>query len=78
MSTGLTLADAQAQLTAWVAASAAVANSQSYKIGQRSLTYADASEIRKMIDYWRNKCRELDTATGGGSIKVKRFVLRDN
>ena len=78
MSTGLTLADAQAQLANWVAASGAVANSQSYKIGQRSLTYADASEIRKMIDYWRNKCTQLDTANGGSSIKVSRIVLRDN
>ncbi|MBP1064840.1 hypothetical protein JOE51_006307 [Bradyrhizobium japonicum] len=50
------LADAQAQLAAWLAASAAVASSQSYEIetgnGRRKLQRADAAEIRQQIEFW--------------------------
>lgn len=56
---GITLAHAQAQLDAWLAASTAVAGNQSYSMGNRSLTRADASEIRAQIDYWDNKVKRL-------------------
>ncbi len=60
---GVTLVQAQAQLDAWIAASTAVASSQSYSIAGRSLTRADAQEIRTQIDYWDSKVKEL-TAIG--------------
>jgi hypothetical protein len=49
---GITLAQAQAQLALWLAADAAVASGQSYAMGEKSLTLANAGEIRKNIDYW--------------------------
>jgi hypothetical protein len=59
MSAGITLAEAQAQLAAWLAASTAVAADQEYEIdtgsaGRRRLRRADAAEIRQQITYWNN------------------------
>jgi len=62
---GITLAQAQAKLTAWMAADAAVASGQSYTIGGRSLTRAQSAEIRNNIDYWEAKVKKL---TRGGLI----------
>lgn len=63
---GITQAQAETNLTAWLAASEAVAKSQSYKIGERMLTRADASEIREQITFWDNKVKSLDR--GGISV----------
>lgn len=63
---GITLAQAEAQLVLWLAASQAVALNQSYSIEGRSLTRANASEIRQQIDFWDNKCKALSK----GKIKV--------
>lgn len=52
---GITEAQAQTQLDAWIAASLAVTKKQSYKIDGRELTLADAREIRESIDYWDRK-----------------------
>lgn len=48
----VSLSDAQTALAAWVAADLAVATGQSYSIGSRTLTRADAEEITKKISYW--------------------------
>jgi len=64
---GLTLAQAETQLTAWLAADTATATGQSYTIGGRSLTRANAREIRENITYWDSKVRRL---TRGG-IRVR-------
>jgi len=58
---GITLAQAQSQLDLWIAASAAVAKSQSYTIGTRTLTRADAKEVLAMIDFWEGKVARLST-----------------
>ena len=51
-----TLAEAQAQLAAWKAASLAVATGQEYVIEasgtHRKLTRVNAAEIRNQISYW--------------------------
>lgn len=64
---GYSLAQAQAQLDAWLAASLATASSQSYAIdvegNRRQLTRADASEIRKQIDFWRGEVTRLAPAS---------------
>lgn len=61
--TGLTLEAAQTQLEAWLAASAAIAGGQSYRISgtgvDRTLTRADAGECRQMIDYWNRMVTSL-------------------
>lgn len=66
---GITLAQAQEQLASWLAASTAVAGGQSYTIGSRSLTRADARAIQQQIDYWDKKCQEL-----GGTSNVARTI----
>ena len=60
---GITLVQAEAQLAAWIAASTAVATGQSYSIGGRSLTRANAAEIRESITFWDEK---VQTLTRGG------------
>jgi hypothetical protein len=62
---GITLAQAQAQLDAWLAANLAVSGNQSYSIAGRSLSRVDASEIRGQIDYWQNKVNALTRSTAG-------------
>lgn len=51
-----TLAEAQAQLAAWKAASLAVATGQEYQIDvsgtRRKLTRVDSAEIRAQINFW--------------------------
>lgn len=64
---GITLTQANAQLTAWLAASLAVADGQSYSISGRSLTRANAAEIREQINFWDEKVKTL--TRGGLSVK---------
>ena len=64
---GITLAQAQTQLALWLEADAAVATGQAYTIGGRSLTRANAREIRENLTYWDNKVQRL---TRGG-LRVK-------
>lgn len=72
---GITLVDAQTQLAAWLAASSAVAGNQSYAIGERSLTRADASEIRRQIEFWDGKVSQLSAQSRG---RGRKLVLRPN
>jgi len=65
---GITLAQAQAKLTAWMAADDAVAAGQSYSIGGRSLTRANAAEIRNNIEFWDRKVQRLG---GSGGIRCR-------
>lgn len=67
---GLTLVMAEAQLALWLEASVKVAAKQSYSINGRSLTLADAGEIRKQIDWWDQKAKQLARrATGRGGLR---------
>ena len=59
----ITLAQAEAKVTLWMAAEDAVATGQSYSIASRSLVRADLKEIRETIDYWEGKVQRL---TRGG------------
>lgn len=56
---GITKAQAETQLAAWLAADTAVASGQSYSIAGRSLTRANAREIRENITYWDAKVNSL-------------------
>jgi len=70
---GITLAEAKTALALWMTADAALASgAQSYRIAsgggaERQLTRADAGEIRRNIDYWDGKVRNL---ANGGVIRV--------
>jgi len=77
---GITLLQAQAQLDAWLAASAAVAQSQSYEIdsgnGRRKLQRADAMEIRQQIAFWQTKVQALTPIASGGRRRT-RYVVHE-
>ncbi|WP_420578792.1 DUF6148 family protein [Oceaniradius stylonematis] len=64
---GITLAQAQAQLDAWLEASVQVARNQSYSINGRSLTRADASDIQNQIAYWQSWVTRLTHSASGRS-----------
>jgi len=72
---GVTLAQAQTALTDWINADASVATGQSYTIGSRSLTRANAQEITEKIKFWSRYCDKL---TRGSGPKVRRVLPRDD
>lgn len=71
---GMTQTQAQTLLDAWIAADLAVANGQSYTIGGRSLTRANAAEITEKIKFYSGLVAELGR---GGSMTVRRAIPRD-
>lgn len=66
---GITLAQAEAKLSTWLAAEEKCAAKQSYTIsssgGSRTLTFADLSDIREQIDYWQGHVTRLSRASTG-------------
>jgi len=56
---GITLAQAETQLAAYLAAETAVLTGQSYQFNGRSLTRANLAEIREGISAWDNRVKEL-------------------
>jgi hypothetical protein len=62
---GITLEQAQQQLQAWLQASMKVASNQSYEIGGRKLTRADAADIQTQIKFWDDKAKALTRAAKG-------------
>lgn len=56
---GITLAQAQAQLDAYLAAETAVLANQSYEIAGRKLTRANLKDIRDGIDAWNQRVKDL-------------------
>ncbi len=69
---GITAAKAQKNLDDWTLASEAAAIKQSFTIAGRSLTYADAGHIMKMIDFWQAKVDEI--ARGGRTARIRLGV----
>lgn len=70
---GITSAQAEAQLAAWLAASTAIAGNQSYTMPDgRQLTRADAQEARNMINFWDAKVKELSGS--GAGVRIGRAV----
>lgn len=72
---GITKEQAEAQLNAWLAASQAVAQGQSYTIstdsGSRSLTRANAQEILRQIQFWDTQVKRLSR----GGIRVRGATI---
>lgn len=71
---GITEAQAQAHLDAWMAADLAVAQGQSYSIGSRTLTRADAAKIQEKIAYWNGIVQRFARRKSGPLIRMSRFV----
>ena len=64
---GITLAQAQAQLDAYLAAETAVLAGQSYEINGRRLDRARLAEIQQGIDRWNRRVVSLSQSDSGGS-----------
>lgn len=60
---GITLDVAQARLTLYLEAEAAVLANQSYEIAGRRLTRADLEAIQAGIRTWDERCKALGGAT---------------
>lgn len=64
---GITLAQAEAQLAAYLTAETKVLGSQRYELAGRMLTRADLQEIRAGIQYWDAKVKNLSINAAGRS-----------
>ncbi len=65
----ITLAQAEAKLAEYMAAETAInEGGQSYQVVNRTFTRGDLAEIRKGIDYWNNKVKELTPTSRGRRI----------
>jgi hypothetical protein len=71
---GITLAQAQSQLAAWLEADAAVAKGQAYAIAGRSVTRADAAVISEKIAFWDRRVKQLQGGGSGGN-RVRHGVM---
>ncbi len=71
-----TLAQARQHLDAWLGADIAIASGKSYKIGSRTLTRADASEVRERILFWEAEVARLEANRKRGA-RVLRVIPRD-
>lgn len=63
---GITLAQAQAQLDAYLAAETAVLSGQSYEIAGRKLTRANLGDIQTGITLWNQRVQALAARASGG------------
>jgi len=70
---GITLAQATAQLTSYLAAETAVLSGQSYSLAGRSLSRADLRTIQQGIDTWNRRVNRL---TRGG-IRVRTIEVAE-
>lgn len=64
---GITLAQAEAQLSLWLDADAKVSQRQMWSHQGRSFSAADAGEIRANIEFWDKQCKRLDR--GGPRVR---------
>lgn len=71
---GITLSQAQAKLDGWMLAEDSLQNSQTYKMGSRELVRADLAEVRKQIEYWNRKVKELERASRGKGAR-RRYTV---
>lgn len=69
---GITLAQAQAQLDALLAAQSS--QSLSVRYGDRQVTYRSATEIIDLINYWRREIATLERRAAGRSGLSYRLV----
>jgi len=56
---GITLATAQAQLDAYLAAEASILSAQDYTIGNRRLMRADLAKVQAGIALWNQRVQDL-------------------
>lgn len=67
MASGITLAQAQAQLDSYLAAETRVLSGQSYEIAGRRLNRANLAEIQQGIKIWNERVQALNLSAQGRS-----------
>ena len=67
---GITLAQAQAQLDAYLAAETAVLSGQRYEIEGRMLQRANLAEIQAGINAWDMRVKRLSARNAGRSAAI--------
>lgn len=72
---GITVAQAQAQLDAYLAAETQVLAGQSYEIAGRRLTRANLSEIRAGIEAWNDR---LTTLSNRAAVRGRAYTVVTN
>ena len=72
-----TLEEARESLKRWLDADAAVATGQEYRIGERSLTRADAATIAQRIKFWKNEVETLEKGLTNDGRFYKRIIALD-
>ena len=74
-----TLYEAREHLAAWLAADLALATGKEYRINNRTLTRANADEVKERIAYWKNQVAMLqETENGGKRVRrAYRVIPRD-
>lgn len=73
---GISLAQAQTQLNAYLAAETAVLSGQRYKIADRELTRADLAGIQEGIRIWNDRVVQLSNSASGRS-RARTVIVRD-
>lgn len=71
---GITLAQAQAQLNAYIEAETSVLANQSYEIAGRKLTRADLQFIQQGIDAWNRRVIDL-AGKASGRRRARTIVV---
>jgi hypothetical protein len=66
---GITLTQAESQLTQWLACLDAISTSQTYSIAGRSMSRANLSDVHEQIEYWDRKVKRLSASGKGIPIK---------
>ena len=66
---GITLAQAEAKLTAALAALEKAMSVQAYSIAGRSKTNANLEALQRSVDYWDNKVKELSGGRTGIAVR---------
>ena len=67
---GITLAQAEAQLSTWLTALTDIAqNGQEVTIHGRTYKAADLDRVQKQVDYWDGKVKQLSRGTTGVRIR---------
>lgn len=75
---GITLKMAQKHLEEWMEAELEITTHQSYRLMDQTLTMADLGEVRRMIQYWDGKVKELlRKERCGGRNRLIHVVPRD-
>lgn len=72
---GITLAQSQTQLDAYLAAETAVLSGQSYEIAGRKLTRANLEQIQAGIKIWNERVVNL-THQSAGRGRARTMVVR--